>query len=228
MICAKYGHNPGQAHLKAAKRILRYLSGTRTHRISYGPNPHTIIGKSGSTLVGLVDSDWASDKDKRRSTTGFVFYLNGGPVNWKSRLQKCIAQSSAEAEYIAASESSKVAVWLQRLSQSLPSAQPLQEGTLVMHCDNQAALAIIKNPICSSKTKHVELRYHLVRDYVTRKLLKFQYIPTEENIADIFTKPLDKSIFEKHRDSLLKKPPLDSSELDTNQAQVQENANASS
>ena len=97
-----------------------------------------------------------------------------------------------------------------------------------MHCDNQAALAIIKNPICSSKTKHVELRYHLVRDYVTRKLLKFQYIPTEENIADIFTKPLDKSIFEKHRDSLLKKPPLDSSELDTNQVQVQENANASS
>ena len=78
------------------------------------------------------------------------------------------------------------------------------------------------------KTKHVELRYHLVRDYVTRKLLKFQYIPTEENIADIFTKPLDKSIFEKHRDSLLKKPPLDSSELDTNQVQVQENANASS
>ena len=92
MICAKYGHNPGQAHLKAAKRILRYLSGTRTHRISYGPNSHTIIGKSGSTLIGLVDSDWASDKDKRRSTTGFVFYLNGGPVNWKSRLQKCIAQ----------------------------------------------------------------------------------------------------------------------------------------
>ena len=174
-----------------------------------------------------MDSDWASDKDKRRSTTGFVFYLNGGPIHWKSRLQKCIAQSSAEAEYIAASESSKVAVWVKTTtSQSIRPAGDCKQPAMVMHCDNQAALAIIANPVCSSRTKHVELRYHLVRDYVTRNLMKFQwYIPTEDNISDIFTKPLEKTVFQKHLNSLLKKPN-EETKTDTNE--VQENASTSS
>ena len=96
-----------------------------------------------------------------------------------------------------------------------------------MHCDNQAALAIMANPVCSSRTKHVELRYHnLVRDYVTMNLMKFQYIPTEDNISDIFTKPLEKTIFQKHLNSLLKKPN-EETKTDTNEVQ-ENNASASS
>ena len=205
IICAKFAHNPGKDHLVAAKRILRYLSGTTKLCLIYGGRPlsgtmtecmaHHPQAECNMSLHGFTDSDWAGDLRSRKSTSGHIFFWNGGPVSWKSKMQSCIAQSTAEAEYIAASESSKEAKWL-RLIVGVFEHKGIEPSSIDMDatpigCDNQAAIAIIDNPRCSARTKHIELRYHLVRDYMQRGVVKFHYVPTQCNIADLLTKPLN-------------------------------------
>ena len=199
IICAKFAHNPGRAHLEAAKRILRYLAGTSQFCLVYRP-PKCL-------LTGFVDSDWAGDPDSRKSTSGYVFLVNNGPVSWKSKQQKCIAQSSAEAEYVAANESAKEVKWLRRVLKTLlPS---LEGGDLPtrIRCDSSAAIGIIENPICSSKAKHIELRYHFVRSCNLDGTCVFKHITTNENVADILTKPLPAPQFKKLRNKIMGELP---------------------
>jgi hypothetical protein len=203
-ICAKFAHNPGKEHLAAAKRILRYLLGKPRLCLTYGGGQTTHVKDrfmfsprcpANLHFCGFTDSDWAGDCDNRKSTTGYIFFMNGGPVCWKSKLQSCIAQSTAEAEYIAASQAAKEAKWLRLLINVLEChGQEHKEGepkATQIFCDNQATIAIIDNPRCSARTKHIELRYHLVRDYALRGLVKFTHVPTECNMADLLTKPLN-------------------------------------
>ena len=203
-ICAKFAHNPGKEHLVAAKRILRYLLGKPRLCLTYGGGQTTHVKDrfmfsprcpANLHFCGFTDSDWAGDCDNRKSTTGYIFFMNGGPVCWKSKLQSCIAQSTAEAEYIAASQAAKEAKWLRLLIDVLEHpGQERKEGepkATQIFCDNQATIAIIDNPRCSARTKHIELRYHLVRDYALRGLVKFTHVPTECNMADLLTKPLN-------------------------------------
>jgi hypothetical protein len=159
-----------------------------------------------SRLFGFSDSNWAGDLDKRRSTSGHIFFKNGGPISWKSKMQTCIAQSSAEAEYIAASEASKEAVWLRTLLASV-TCKPFIEPTLIK-VDNQAAISIINNPVCSSKTKHIEMRYHYVRHLKSRGIIDVTHVPTKHNVSDILTKPLAKTTHNFLRDICMAPQPV--------------------
>ena len=220
IVCAKFSHNPGKVHLIAAKRILRYLAGTSDYCLMFGG--YSFMSSTEEVLLPLhdprspanmlvdlmafSDSDWAGDVDKRRSTSGYIFFIFGGPVSWKSKMQKCVAQSSAEAEYIAASETSKEVTWLRSLI-STYNGRKLEKPTVIL-VDNQAAISIVKNPVCSSKTKHIELRYHLVRDYYERGIILVEHVPTQSNHADMLTKPTPRIIHHRLRDHSMSSQPI--------------------
>jgi len=181
---ARYMSKPTTDHWTTARGVLKYLAGSVDRGITYGPM---------SELEGYCDSDYAGDIDTRRSTTGYVFILNGGIISWSSRLQATVAVSTAEAEYMAAAQAVKEALWLRKLIADIGA--PLK--TIQMYTDNQAALTLLKNPIASARSKHIDIIYHFARERVARKEIKFEYCPTAVMIADIMTKALAESKFEK-------------------------------
>lgn len=165
-------------HWKCAKRVLRYLQGTKSYSL--------IFTKDDRPLIGFVDADWASDKSDRKSYTGFVFKLSGGSISWKSKKQNTVALSSTEAEYMALSEAAKEAIYLRNL---------LGELTGKLDCvkvfnDNQSALKLSVNPMFHERTKHIDVRYHFVREVVSNNIIKVDYLSTAEMTADILTKGL--------------------------------------
>ncbi|GJR11302.1 retrovirus-related pol polyprotein from transposon TNT 1-94 [Tanacetum coccineum] len=137
---------PGKKHWEAVKRILRYIKGTSDVALCYG--------ESGLTVKGYVDSDYAGDLDGSKSTTGYVFTLSGGIVSWVSKLQSVVAMSTTEAEYVAAAQASKEAVWLKMLLEELGHEQE----KITLFCDNQSALYLARNPAFHSKTKHIRVQ----------------------------------------------------------------------
>jgi len=134
--------------------------------------------------MGYVDSDFAGDIDKRRSTTGYVFTLAGGAVSWLSKLQDVVALSTTEVEYMAATEACKEAIWIQRLMEELMH----KKQKIVVYCDSQSALHIARSPAFHSRTKHIGLHYHFVREVVKEGSVDMQKIHTNENLADVMTK----------------------------------------
>ena len=180
---ARYMSKPTAQHWQAAKGVLRYLAGKADNGIVYGQNERM--------LVGYCDADYAGDLDTRRSTTGYVFLLNDGAISWSSRLQATVAVSTAEAEYMAAAQAVKEALWLRKLMMDL--GKPLE--TVELHSDNQAALSLLKNPIASARSKHIDVIYHFARERVARKEVKFDYCRTDKMIADIMTKALGEKQF---------------------------------
>jgi hypothetical protein len=177
----------GPEHLAAAKRVLRYVQGTLDLSIRYGGDGESEVVHRGAELEGYCDSDWAGDRDTRRSTTAYVFMLNGGVVSWNSRLQTTVALSSTEAEYMAACAAAQEAVFLRRL---LTDLGYVQYGPTVIHADNQGCIALSKNPIHHKRTKHIDVRYHYVRDLVDDGVVQLEYIHTNEQLADVLTKAL--------------------------------------
>lgn len=136
-------------------------------------------------LVGFCDSDWAADKDQRRSTTGYVFLMNGCPVSWTSRLQSTSALSTCEAEYMALSDAMCETLWLRRMLISLDVR--MDEPTVVF-CDNKGAIELSSNPTFHKKSKHIETKFHRIRQEQGKGELTVDYIPTKENLSDILTK----------------------------------------
>ena len=183
---SKYNCNPSQVHLTAVKRIFRYLNGTLDLALEYQKS-------SGGSLVGYADSDWGGDRDDRHSTTGNIFMLSNGPVSWLSKKQSTVALSTTEAEYMALSSATQEAIWIQRLLEDLGTVQ--DDGISIQE-DNQGAIALAKNPIAHARTKHIQIRYHFVREAVEEGIINLNYCPTEDMVADILTKPLCKGRFE--------------------------------
>jgi len=180
---------PTEAHWTAGKRVLRYLSGTREQGITFGRIPDSVNGKVvyPNITYGYSDSDWAGDLVTRKSTGGYVFMLNGGPVSWKSQLQSCVALSTAEAEYMGLTEASKEAMFLRFLLDNCNFTQT--ESTMLLE-DNQSAIALSNSAITNNRTKHIDIKYHFVRELVLSAEVRIVYCPTEIMLADVFTKPL--------------------------------------
>ncbi|PIK49151.1 putative Gag-pol polyprotein [Apostichopus japonicus] len=186
---AKFTSEPTKHHLTAVKRILRYLRGT----INYG----LLYTKDGSNeCIGYSDADWAGDVNDRKSTSGYLFQVSGAAVSWKSKKQTCVALSTAEAEYIALASAAQEAVWLQRLNTDL---QNKPNKPLRILEDNQSAICMAKNPQFHGRTKHIEIKYHFIRETVEHGTIELMYCPTEDMVADLLTKGLSKQRFEKLR-----------------------------
>jgi hypothetical protein len=193
-VVSQFSQNPGELHWLAAKRILRYLIGTKSYSLVLG-------GRSPILLTGYTDSNYAppGDVDKRKSTSGYCMTLGSGVISWSSKRQSTVATSSTEAEYMACCHAAKEAVWLRML---LHAVGHHQQNATILRCDNQGALILTADPSFHSHAKHIDVQYHFSRDRVERGELKFTYVHTSENVADIFTKPLPEPLFKKFRTML--------------------------
>jgi hypothetical protein len=193
---SRFNANPGPTHWTAVKRVLRYLKGTQELGITYSRSETP-------ELVGYADSDWGGDVDTRRSTTGYVFHLSNGPVSWQSKLQKTVALSSCEGEYMAASAATQEAVWCRALLDELPiGAGPAKPATTI-YGDNQGCIALAKNDVHHQRTKHIAIRHHFVRERVASGDVVLVWVPTGKMVADVLTKATTQAVFELHRSKLL-------------------------
>ena len=209
---AKFNANPGLVHWNAVLKIFRYLKYTGPMGIIYRSsvdcvNTQVVMFKSendlgtmgGPILTGYSDANYARDIDTRRSTSGFIFMLAGAPVSWQSRAQATVALSSTEAEYIAFAGAAQEAVWL------LQVLREFKFGMIspIIYEDNQSTIKLVENPVFHKRSKHVDIKYHFVRELVENNTLTIQYVSTSDNIADIFTKPLVFSVFTRLRSAFL-------------------------
>lgn len=183
---SRFVGKPSAKHVGSLKRVLRYVAGTLDYGITY---TRTQGATREVVLEGYCDSDWANDPEQRKSTTGFVFMLSGGAIAWMSRRQSIIALSTAEAEYVAACEATMEAVAEGNILQEI---LPDHEVKLRIGIDNQAAHVMATNPTYSRRTRHIELRWHYVREQVVKSTIDLHKVRGEVNPADTFTKPLDK------------------------------------
>jgi hypothetical protein len=189
---SQYMVEPRHVHWMAAKHMLRYLLGT----IGYGLRN---VSSGDVKLQGYTDSDWAGSAVDRKSTSGYCFSLGSGMISWLSRKQTSVALSTTEAEYIAASVASREAMWLRKL---LAGIFDLELEPTLIHCDNQSWVKLTKNHVFHDKSKHIEIKYHYIRDMVQRGAIELQYISTNEKTVDILTKPLSRVKYEYFRDKL--------------------------
>ena len=179
---ARYASNPNQTHKDAVDRIFAYLKDDPAKGIVYSD-------KHGLQLMGFVDSDFAGCEDSRRSTTGWVFTLAGGPISWSSQRQKTVATSTMDAEYIAGAEAAKEAVWIRNFINDL-RIPGVHIDTVPLYIDNNSALKLTRNPEFHSRSKHIDVKHHFIREKVDEEVITTQRVATKDNLADVFTKAL--------------------------------------
>ncbi|KAL0281595.1 UNVERIFIED_CONTAM: hypothetical protein PYX00_002534 [Menopon gallinae] len=183
MTLGRYCNDPGKEHWTLAKRVLRYLKATPELGIKYSRNV--------KQLEAFTDSDWAGNVDDRRSCSGNVLMLAGGPISWMSKLQSSVSLSTMEAEYVAIREVTKEVVYVSRLINHMLFRHYVKEPISV-YCDNQSAIELSKNPVFHKRSKHIDIAYHYARELVEKGKIELKYLRTDEMIADVFTKPLSK------------------------------------
>ncbi|KAJ9542631.1 hypothetical protein OSB04_029137 [Centaurea solstitialis] len=183
-LCACYQAEPKESHLTAVKRIFRYLKGTPNLGLWYSKD-------SGFDLTAYSDSDFVGCKIDRKSTTGGCHLLGGKLVSWTSKKQNSVSTSTAEAEYVASGICCAQVLWLRNQLQDYD----IQHSKIPIYCDNNSAIAIANNPVLHSKTKHIEVRYHFIRDHVMNGDIELHFVPTEYQLAELFTKPVDVTRF---------------------------------
>eukprot|EP00253_Pinus_taeda_P026209 PITA_26209 len=159
------------------------------------PTYRSMIG----SLLYLTDADWAGSVDDRKSTSGGAFFMGSRLVSWFSKNQSSIALSTAEVEYVAAASCCTQLLWMM---QTLQDFQITCTPPISILCDNTSAISISKNPVMHSKTKHIPIKYHFLREQVLEQKVKLEYVPSKEQVADILTKPLPRETFEYLRQKL--------------------------
>ena len=181
-------------HMTMAKHVLRYLKGTINEKLVF------VKSDEGVNVTGFCDADWANDDD-RKSITGYCFRItNQGPmISWKSRKQPTVALSSCEAEYMSMTAAVQEGKYLMSL---LIEVLNFNQNQFALLCDNQGAIALAKNPVKHNRSKHIDIRYHFIRDEVATEKVVIQYVPTEDNVADVFTKPMSKIKFQKFKSAI--------------------------
>lgn len=190
---SRHCNEPTVRHWNALIRVLRYLKGTKDYQLQFG-----VQGAYGHKLQGFCDADYAGDADDRASCSGGLWLLNSGAVVWASTKQRSIALSTGESEYIAAAEAAKTGQWLRGLLEEIQRTEYLGEHLSVpIFSDNTACIALAKDPVAHSRTKHIEVRYHYIRQLVAYGRTSLAYLPTEDMLADILTKPLSNIAFQR-------------------------------
>ena len=179
---SRFSSNPTPEHIGAVKRVYRYLQDTKDYKLVYHGGHRDHI-----KLEIYTDADWAGDIETRKSTSGYVALLNGTAISWSSKRQTTVAQFLCEAEYIAASEAVKEAVWIGRFLEEL---HQIRIYPIPIYCDNQGAIALAKNPENHQRTKHIDVRYHYIREKEEDGTIEIRYLPTEQMVADGLTKSL--------------------------------------
>ena len=184
-LCARFQSTPTETHLSAVKRIFKYLSNTSKLGIWYPKN-------NNFNLIGYSNADYAGCKIDRKSTSGTCQFLGDKLVSWSSKKQNFVALSTAEAEYVSIGNCCAQILWIkQQLSD-----YGLCFNKIPIKCDNTSAINLTKNPVHHSRSKHIEIRHHFIRDHVLNGDIEVEFVPTNIQFADIFTKPLDKTRFE--------------------------------
>lgn len=178
---SRFNNNPGKLHWIAVKRIVRYLKQTSKYKLCFqqqedGP----------PRITGYCDSDFASDIDERKSTSGYVFKMHGGSISWCSKKQPTVALSTTEAEYMSLSLSMQEGLWLQNLQKELQPNSPKMH----IFCDSQSAIHLASTNSYHSRTKHIDVKHHYIRNIINDGKIILEYIPTEQMVADALTKPL--------------------------------------
>ena len=187
---SQFNSDPTETHMKTARHVLRYLKGTRDYCIVYGNSQNVEIppmnddednGLHGVFITGYADADHGGDKDDRKSTTGYIFVINNGPVSWSSHKQSSNAISTMESEYMAISDASREAIARTQFYTDLdifPSSPPL------ILSDSQSALALTGDTTSYQRAKHIDIRYHIIHDVIAKEQITVDYIPTADQPAD--------------------------------------------
>lgn len=179
---SRFNNNYTFAHWKAVKRIFRYLKGTVNYKLSYS-------FENTGQITGFSDADWASDIDKRRSCTGYVFIFSNAAITWKSTRQSTVALSSTESEYMALSSAVQEAIWLRQLCHELGYDM---KGPTKFNCDNQSAILLAESDGYRQRSKHIDIRFHHIRDKIKNRQIDVQYLSTNDMVADSLTKAVSK------------------------------------
>ncbi|KAK3147062.1 hypothetical protein QOZ80_3BG0277590 [Eleusine coracana subsp. coracana] len=188
---SRFMEDPRQEHMAAIKHLLRYVAGTIDYGLSYSG------GDIELQLVGYSDSDMAGDVDDRKSTSGIIYFLGGSPVAWQSQKQRVVALSSCEAEYIAGAAAACQGVWLRRLLENMVGAGVLPPQ---LKMDNQSAIALSKNPVLHDRSKHIDTKFHFLRESVDSGAIRLVFVSTQGQLADIMTKALGRAKFQELRE----------------------------
>ncbi|KAJ0558737.1 putative RNA-directed DNA polymerase [Helianthus annuus] len=184
-VVSRYMENPKQSHLTAVKHIIRYIKGTIHNGLKYQ------AGGDGR-LVGYSDSSFGTDVEDRRGTSGTVFYFANNVITWSSQKQRTVALSSCEAEFMAATTAACQALWLRNL---LSEVSGSESQCVELMVDNEGAIALMKNPVFHGRSKHIDTKYHFIRECVERGLIVVKHVNGNLQKADIFTKSLPRLKF---------------------------------
>lgn len=191
-IISRFMEQPTDLHLQATKRVLRYVKGTINYGIFYR--------RGGSeNLVSYTDSDYAGDLDDRKSTSGYIFLLSSGAVSWSSKKQPIVALSTTEAEFVVAAYCTSQLVWMRRILEKLGHSQ---DGSTTMFCDNTSTIKLLKNPVMHGRCKHIDVRFHYLRDLAKEEVVELIHCGSREQVADIMTKPLKLDAFLRLRNAM--------------------------
>ena len=194
---ARQAHDPAGRHWRSARKILAYLNKTKDLGLMF-------VKDGDRKLSVYVDADYANKDNDRRSVSGVAVMVGGTVVNASSTTQHCVTLSASEAEYVAMAQGAKTALFTKAV---LDFLQPeLANETIDLFENNQGAIAIAENPISRGRTKHIDVRYHFIRELVERKVLNIQYTESSKQHADILTKPLGLEAFARHRSFLMNLP----------------------
>ena len=180
-VLSRFSSNPGPKHWKALQYLIRYLASSASKTLVY----RNLNGQAHITT--FTDSDFAADPDTRHSTSGYTLLINGTAIAWSSRRQRVTTTSTAEAEYTALAAGIQELIWANQVLYTLGAPQ---ERPLVVYSDNQAAIFMAKNPSINAATKHIDVKLHFIRDFITDGLIDVRYIPTASQLADLLTKPI--------------------------------------
>ncbi|KAJ0737299.1 putative RNA-directed DNA polymerase [Helianthus annuus] len=209
-LISRFMAKPREDHFLAAKRVLRYIRGTYKFGLRYvkGKKDDLVVFADSSyardfkgkmdDLVVFTDSNYARDGEDRRSTSGYVCLLSGAAVCWCSRKQEIVTLSSTEAEYVAAGLCACHCVWMKGLLEEMEE----NTGTVTIFCDNTSTIKLSKNPVMHRRTKHIDVRYHYLRELVEKQVVELEFCGTKQQLADGMTKPVKEVTFNEIRTAM--------------------------